>query len=313
MGKAKPNVLVTGGAGFIGSHLVPNLLEEGYNITVFDNLTTGKIENLRTATKNPNFKFIQGDIRNVRQLQQAFRNIQVTIHLAAQIDVAASIVNSTETHEINTSGTFNVLQKAVENHVEKFVFASSTAVYGNATTLPVKEQNPLEPLSPYAASKAAGEAYCSAYANCHNLSTIILRFFNVYGKGNENSPYSGVITKFTQKALKNESLTIEGDGEQTRDFIHVSDAVKAICLALECRKVKTGIFNVCTGVPTSINELVDAIRKVTGKNLLAIHGPKRKGDVRESYGDPAKAAAELGFKSIVSLLDGLTQLLKAPE
>jgi UDP-glucose 4-epimerase len=242
-------------------------------------------------------------------LQQAFKEVDAVIHLAAQIDVTASVTNPTETHEINTTRTFNVLQAATENHVKKFVFASSTAVYGDAKNLPIKEDTPLKPISPYAASKAAGEAYCSAYANCYNLSTLALRFFNVYATGNENSPYSGVITKLLQKACNDEGLTVDGDGEQTRDFIHVNDVVSAIILALESNGLNGEVFNVCTGNPTSINQLVAALRKVTGKDLRVKHGSARVGDIRSSYGDPAKSAEKLGFKSSDSLLQGLKMLL----
>lgn len=311
--KTKSKILVTGGAGFIGSHTVPTLIERNYDVTVLDNLTTGKLENLKNVNQSQNFTFIQGDIRNQTQLLRATKNIKAVVHLAAQIDIAKSVENPTETHEINATGTLNLLQAAAANNVEKIIFASSTAVYGDAQKLPITEDAPLKPLSPYAASKVAGEAYCSAYANCYNLNTVSLRFFNVYGKGNENNPYSGVITKFIQKALKNEAVTIEGNGEQTRDFIHVSDTTEAICLALEHKTAKTGIFNVCTGVPTSINQLAKALQKATGRNLQSVHGAERKGVIRQSYGDPAKAADILGFKCSIDLQTGLEGLLKAPE
>jgi UDP-glucose 4-epimerase len=308
MTKDDSSVLVTGGAGFIGSHLVLALLEEGYRVTVFDNLTTGKLENLNTAVKNPNLAFIKGDIRNPADLQCAFKKIQAVVHLAAQIDVTASVKNPILTHEINTAGTLNVLQAATKHHVEKFLFASSTAVYGNNTNLPLAEDNPLMPLSPYAASKAAGEAYVNAYANCYKICATILRFFNVYGAGNEKNPYSGVITKFMTKAHKNEPLIIEGDGEQTRDFIHVNDVVSAILLALKKESLSREAFNICTGVPVSINQLVDAVKAVTGKKLQVIHNPARVGDIRENYGDTSKSIAKLGFKSKVSLTQGLKMM-----
>ncbi len=306
MSKTQTNVLVTGGAGFIGSHLIPTLLEKGYNITVFDNLTTGKLENLKDARKQPNFiTLMQGDISNPEELHQAFKGTDAVVHLAAQIDVADSVADPIRTHEINTTGTLNVLQQATKRHIKKFIFASSTAIYGDTKSLPTKEDTPPKPISPYAASKVAGEAYCSAYANCYDLNTITLRFFNVYGTGNEGNPYSGVITKFIQKAIKNEPLPIEGDGEQTRDFIHVSDVVNAIVLALEKKNLKGETFNVCTGVPVSITQLVDAVEAVSGKKLSVIHGPARVGDIRESYGDTSKAIAKLGFKSKISLKQGL--------
>jgi UDP-glucose 4-epimerase len=305
MYKKKTKVLVTGGAGFIGSHLLPVLLEKGYDVTVFDNLRTGKLQNLTNPSKNHNFHFIQGDIRDLKELQQASKDIQAVIHLAAQIDVAASVNNPIETHQINTTGTFNVLQVAAENHHEKFVLASSTAVYGDTSKLPITEDTPLNPLSPYAASKAAGEAYCRAFSQCFNLSTTVLRFFNVYGKGNENNPYSGVITKFLQKVQNNQPLTIEGDGEQTRDFIHVSDVVNALVQALQYKKANYDVFNLCTGVPTTINQLVSTIAEAKGKNLNVTHAQPRIGDIRKNYGNPTKAIEKLGFKSNLNLKTGL--------
>ncbi len=307
----KSRILVTGGAGFIGSHVVPALLARGAKVTVFDDLTTGKLENLEEARKSPNFLLVRGDIRKHKELKGAFENVHAVVHLAAQIDVAKSVNNPGETHDINTTGTLNVLQAAAENQVENFVFASSTAVYGNTKRLPIREDTPLNPISPYAASKAASEAYCSAYSICYGIKTISLRFFNVYGKGNENNPYSGVITKFIQKALRDEYLTVDGDGKQTRDFIHINDVVNAVSLALDNTAIRHGIFNVCTGIPTSINQLVEGLGKVTQKNLQLTHAPKRIGDIRQSYGHPAKAAKELGFKSRVNLLQGLELMVKA--
>ena len=311
MTKIGVKVLVTGGAGFIGSHLIPILLRKDYRVIVFDNLSTGKLENLNNTRNNPDFKFKQGDIRDPSALLQAFQEVDAVIHLAAQIDITASVTNPAETHEINTTGTLNVLQQAAKSHIKKFVFASSTAVYGDAKNLPIKEDTPLKPLSPYAASKAAGEAYCSAYATCYNLNTVALRFFNVYGPRNENNPYSGVITKLLQKACNDEGLTVDGDGELTRDFIHVSDVVNAIVLALEREHLKGEVFNVCTGVPTSINQLVDALKLITGKDLQVTHGPARQGDIQHSYGDAAKSAEKLKFKSSVSLSTGLEMLLES--
>ncbi len=313
MGKTKRTVLVTGGAGFIGSHLVEELIEKGYSTIVFDNLSSGKLENLNKVKNHPNFKFIKGDIRDKNALHQALQNIDAVAHLAALIDVSASVLDPTETHEINVTGTVNVLQEATKNKAKRLVFASSTAVYGDTKTLPVKETAPLKPISPYAASKAAAEAYCSAFANCYGIETIALRFFNVYGDRNSNSAYSGVITKFIQKAQNNQPLTIEGDGEQTRDFIHVNDVAHALTLALTNEntqpKLKGEAFNICTGTPTSINQLAETLKKATGKNLQTLHAPPRTGDIKKSYGDPTKAANKLGFKSKITLQKGLEKLI----
>jgi UDP-glucose 4-epimerase len=307
--KLMQRVLVTGGAGFIGSNLIPLLLDANNSVTIFDNLSTGKLENLSNVRLHPNFKFVQGDIRDPQSLSEALQNVDTVIHLAAVIDVSASVIDPISTNEINVAGTLNVLQESKNNGVKKIVFASSTAVYGDTKALPIKEDTSLKPISPYAASKAAGEAYCSAFANCYNLETVALRFFNVYGPRNENSPYSGVITKFLRKAVNNEPLIIEGDGKQTRDFIHVSDIARAIMAALESIGLKGEVFNVCTGSPTSVNQLVEALKEVTRRKLQVIHNSPRIGDIRNSYGDSTKATKKLGFKANVTLSNGLEKLL----
>lgn len=307
------SVLVTGAAGFIGSRLVQSLLNKGYKVVAFDNLSAGTLTNLKVQSQHSNYTFIKGDIRNRADIQHALKNTHALVHLAAQIDVAASVANPTETHEVNSTGTLNLLEEAVKNHVKQFVFASSTAVYGDTEELPIKENAPLRPLSPYAASKVAGEAYCSAFANCHDLTAIALRFFNVYGVGKENNPYSGVITKFIQKAKQHQPLIIEGDGEQTRDFIHVDDVVEAITLAVEHRGVKFEVFNVCTGKQTSINKLAEVIGKVSGEKCEVMHTSKRVGDIRDSVGDATKAAQGLGFKASIPLEKGLEMQYHFPQ
>jgi len=310
MSKSCRSVLVTGGAGFLGSHLVPQLLELGYSVIVLDNLSNGKLASLAAVAGNPKFMFHRGDILDRTLLNEVFEGVDSIVHLAALIDISASVADPPQTHEVNVDGTFNLLHAAIQHSVKKFVFASSTAVYGDVKTLPVQENVALHPISPYAASKVAGEAYCGAFAGCFGLETVALRFFNVYGLRSGNSPYSGVITKFLNKIRNGEALTIDGDGEQTRDFIHVNDIVKAVILALEQDKLKGEILNVCTGVPTSINQLAATLKTVTGKNPNVKHGPARMGDIRSSYGDPALAAENLGFKATVDLKRGLQMLLE---
>jgi len=304
-------ILVTGGAGFIGSNLVPCLIKKGYSVIVFDNLSSGKLENLSTVRNNPNFHFIQGDIQNKAALREAFCMVDAVVHLAALIDTSASVIDPLKTHEVNATGTLNTLQAATkENTVNRFVFASSTAVYGNAEALPIKEDTVPTPISPYAASKVAGEAYCNAFTKCYDLGTVILRFFNVYGPRNEKSPYSGVITKFLRQALNGEVLTMYGDGKQTRDFIHVNDIVNAIMLALDAKGVNGEIFNVCTGSPTSISKLVETLDGVMKQDLRVNYAPPRAGEIKFSYGDPSKAAEKLKFTAKVSLQEGLNLLFK---
>jgi UDP-glucose 4-epimerase len=305
----KNRVLVTGGAGFIGSHLVLELLKRKYNVVVFDNLSSGKVANLKGVIEEKGFEFFKGDIRDESELEAAFKGVDAVIHLAALIDVSTSIVDPASTNDVNVTGTLKVLREASRCKVKRFVFASSTAVYGDSKTLPINENLVVNPISPYAASKLAGEAYCKAFAGSYGLSTIVLRFFNVYGPRSENSPYSGVITKFLQQANKGEGINIYGDGEQTRDFIHVKDIVAALVLSLVAQDVDGETFNVCTGNPTSVNALAEAIQTSTQKKLSINYAPARQGEIKYSYGDPSKAAKKLNFTSKVSLLEGLSSLV----
>ena len=288
----------------------PQLLELGHSVTVLDNLSTGKLENLNGVLDHPKFVFQRGDIRDKTIPPDVFDGVDSVIHLAALIDISASVADPIQNHEVNVNGTFNMLHASIKHNVKKFVFASSTAVYGDAKTLPLQENIALHPISPYAASKVAGEAYCSAFASCFGLESTALRFFNIYGLRSENSPYSGVITKFLQKIINGEALIIDGDGEQTRDFIHVSDVVKAVISALDQDGLKGEVFNVCTGVPTSINQLAFTLKTITGKNPKVKYGPPRLGDIRSSYGDPAKAKENLGFRANVDLTEGLGMLFE---
>jgi nucleoside-diphosphate-sugar epimerase len=302
-------VLVTGGAGFIGSHLVLELLKRKYEVVIFDDLSSGKIANLRETSGKTGFEFIEGDIRDESKLKAAFKGVDVVIHLAALIDISASITDPALTNDVNVTGTLNVLREAAKNKVRRFVFASSTAVYGDSETLPINEKVIVDPISPYAASKLAGEAYCRAFTGSYGLSTVVLRFFNVYGPRSENSPYCGVITKFIQQASRGEAIKIYGDGEQTRDFIYVKDIVEALILSLEAQEVDGETFNICTGIPTSIKDLARSVQVASQKDLPITYAPARQGEIRFSYGDPSKAAEKLHFTAKVSLLEGLSSLV----
>jgi UDP-glucose 4-epimerase len=231
------------------------------------------------------------------------------VHLAALIDVEGSVNNPMETHRVNVDGTLNVLSEAVRSGVKKFLFASSAAVYGEDNPLPLKEDYPLKPMSPYAASKAAAEHYCNVFHQCYRLPTVILRYFNVYGFRREYDSYSGVITAFVNNALEDKPLVIFGDGEQTRDFVHVEDVVSSTILALKGANSVGEILNVCTGEPTSVNDLARTVKEVAGKSLQIIHGEPRRGDIRSNYGDPSKAKKTLGFKAEISLREGLTRII----
>jgi len=306
-------VLVTGGAGFIGSHLIPRLLGRCYSVVVFDDLSTGKLQNLCKVSGNRDLVFAQGDIRDKVAVADALCGIDAVIHLAAIVGVPISVAEPVLTHDINTTGTMNVLQEASKQGVRRFVFASSAAVYGEGNRLPLKEDSTLRSLSPYAASKVAGESLCRAYAECYGLSTASLRFFNIYGPGSERSSYTGVIAKFLSDIHRGNVLTVFGNGEQSRDFVYVEDAVDAIIQALETKRLKGDAFNVCSGKPTSINELVKILNKVTGKKANTEHAPERKGEIRHSYGDPSKSERAIGFKTSTSIENGLERFSKALE
>jgi nucleoside-diphosphate-sugar epimerase len=254
------------------------------------------------------FEVVEGDVRDRRVVRKVMKGADGVVHLAALIDVEASVRDPFQTHDVNVNGTLNLLHEAVKAGVRRFVFASSTAVYGDANPLPLKEDYPPRPISPYAASKAAAEGYCLAFNKCYGLETVILRYFNVYGPGQRNSAYSGVITRFLENAFKGGPLTVYGDGCQTRDFIYVDDVIEATVLALEGDGLEGEIFNVCTGNPTSVNELVEVVRAIIGKDLKVVYDKPRKGDIRNNYGDPSKAKKNLRFKAKTSLKEGLEKM-----
>jgi len=303
------NILVTGGAGFIGSHLVHRLVEQGKNVTVLDNLSYGAIENIEASENNPNLKLIKGDIRDRKIVRNAMREADAVVHLAALIDVAESVNNPLETHDINVNGTLALLDEAVKLDVKRFTFVSTTAVYGEGNPLPLREDYPLKPISPYAASKAAAERHCTAFQTNHGLKTTILRLFNVYGPRSRSSSYASVITIFLKNARKGEPLVIFGDGGQTRDFIHVDDVINATVLALNSDNSVNKILNLCTGKPTTINELAQIVREISDSNAQITHSKPRKGDVYHNYGDPTKAEKTIGFKAKISISEGLKQLV----
>ncbi|MEM3640418.1 MAG: SDR family NAD(P)-dependent oxidoreductase [Candidatus Bathyarchaeia archaeon] len=298
-------VVVTGGAGFIGSCLVSRLVGRGYSVAVLDNLSSGSLENLHSLLGEDGVEVVEGDIRDRRVVRKVLKGVDAVVHLAALIDVEASVRDPFEVHDVNVNGTLNVLMESVKAGVKRFVFASSTAVYGDANPLPLMEDYPPRPISPYAASKAAAEAYCLAFNRCYGIETVILRYFNVYGPGQRNSAYSGVVTKFLKNALNDKPLIIYGDGKQTRDFIYVDDAVRATVLALENKSVAGEIFNVCTGKPTLLNELVEVMRYAVGTNLKVLYDKPRKGDIQSNYGNPSKAEKMLGFEAKISLKEGI--------
>jgi len=303
-------VLVTGGAGFIGSHLVDRLLKEGIEVVVLDNLQGGRLENISQHLGKENLCFVRGDIRNYRLARNLVRGVDAIIHQAARVSVPESIEDAVLTNDVNVNGTLNLLKASVEADVKRFVYASSCAVYGDAEVMPIKENCLPKPSSPYGASKLAAENYVQVFHKVFRLKTVCLRYFNVYGSRQINSYYSGVITQFVNRLKKNLPPVIFGDGEQSRDFVHVQEVVEANMLALRIKGVEGETFNIATGVATTINQLASTLLEITNKSCLkVVHSKPRKGDVKHSVGDTSKAQKKLHYHVKFSLKEGLKELV----
>jgi UDP-glucose 4-epimerase len=303
-------VLVTGGAGFIGSNLVDLLMENGYTVYVLDDLSTGKLENLERWSENGNFRFIPGDIRNpldsilTSSKMGGGPPIGTIFHLAARVDVTTSFLDPKADMEVNYLGTLNVLEYASRMDVRKIVFSSSAAVYGDTEVLPVNEDISLDPLSPYGLNKMASEILLKIYKAQYGLDHTILRFFNVYGpRQDPGNPYSGVISKYMNWTRNKEPLMIYGDGSQTRDFIFVGDVADIMASAASSNFV--GTLNVATGKENSVLDLANAVEEVGGTQLKRVHLPERKGEIIRSVANIAKLQEKLGPFEPVSLKEGL--------
>ncbi len=303
-------VLVTGGAGFIGSHLVDRLLAEGFEVIVLDNLRSGSLDNVRRHVGEGGFRFVQGDVRDARLVDGLVGDVDCVFHLAALVSVPESVRDPVLTHDINVNGTLNLLKASVDRGVERFVYASSCAVYGNAEQMPIKEGCPTRPMSPYGVSKLTAEGYVRKYFEDFGLETVCLRYFNVYGPRQAYSDYSGVITQFINRVRKGLPLMVFGDGEQTRDFVYVEDVVEANMLALKSGKAAGEVFNIGTGVATSINQLAETLLDIADKrDLKILHYRAREGDIRHSVADISKAKEKMGYSPKVTLREGLKKLL----
>jgi len=302
------NVVVIGGAGFIGSNLAEALAKKN-QVIVVDDLSTGHLENIQDLIKNHSITFIEGSVTNIDLLQKTFKNVDYVFHQAAMASVSLSIKNPVLTHDANVNGTLNVLIAARDNNVEKVVFASSCAVYGNQSDLPIKENIPPNPSSPYATSKIMCENYCQIFTESYNLSTTSLRYFNVYGpRQNPAGEYAAVIPKFIIRVLDGKPPEIFGDGKQTRDFIFINDIIEANILA--AKSSSDGVFNIGNGTPISINEVAKLVMKITGTDLDIIYSDARQDDIRHSFADISKAKEILQYKPIFSLTDGLDRTIK---
>jgi UDP-glucose 4-epimerase len=297
--------LVTGGAGFIGSNIVGLLLEEGHSVAVLDDLSTGDRRNLDPF---PQVEFIEGDVRGAETVAQAMDGADVVFHLAASVGNIRSIENPIQDSEVNVIGTLHVLEAARRAGVRKIVFSSSAGIFGELKVLPIREDHPAEPDSPYGASKLAAEKLCLAYAGLYDMEAICLRYFNVYGINQRYDAYGNVIPIFAHRLLHGLPLIIYGDGEQTRDFINVHDVAQANLLAAETNGL-SGAFNIASGTVITINDLTDLMRDVSGIDTGVEYAPPRKGDVRHSKADISAAQQALGYEPSVGMVEGLTKYM----
>jgi UDP-N-acetylglucosamine 4-epimerase len=300
--------LITGGAGFIGSNITEYLLQHGAKVRVFDNLATGNIDNLKDFQTNPDFEFFEGDLRNTTHCTSAVREMDAVCHQAAIGSVPRSIKDPITTNDVNVGGFVNMLTAAKDAGIKRFVYASSSSVYGDEPNLPKKEEKIGNPLSPYAVTKFTNEVYASVFARCYNLEMIGLRYFNVFGpKQDPYGEYAAVMPLFIKSLLNNEAPYVNGDGEQTRDFTFVHNAVQANILALttDNSAAYNQAYNVAFGERFTINQMYDAIRKYLGKTIDSIHREPRDGDIRDSLADITKAHNLLGYQPQYSFEQGL--------
>ena len=296
--------LVTGGAGFIGSNTVDELVRRGHSVVVLDDLSAGKEENLTDVRSK--ITFVKGSITDLEAVQKAIHQADHVIHLAARTSVPRSVKDPLETNRINVEGTLNVLVAARDNKVKRLVFAASSSAYGETPTLPKVESMPADPISPYGVSKYVGELYASVFGRCYGLETVGLRYFNIFGpRQDPDSPYSGVLSRFASAFLSDERPVVYGDGEQTRDFTFVENAVQANLLACDAPGVAGQIFNIGTGGRISLNQTLQLFGAISGKFLQVQHEPAREGDIRDSQADISKAKEMLGYAPTVGFQEGL--------
>ena len=296
--------LVTGGAGFIGSNTVDELVRRGHSVVVLDDLSSGKEENL--AEIRSKITFVKGSITDLEAVQKAIHQAEYVIHLAARTSVPRSVKDPLETNKINVEGTLNVLVAARDNKVKRVVFSASSSVYGETPTLPKSEAMQPQPISPYGVSKYAGELYAQTFGRCYGLETVCLRYFNIFGpRQDPDSPYSGVLSRFAAAFLEEQPPVVYGDGEQTRDFTYVDNAVQANLLACEAPSAPGAVFNVGTGARVSLNQTLEQFQRISGKKLEVKYEPAREGDIRDSQADITKAREVLGYEPSVMFEEGL--------
>lgn len=303
-------ILVTGGAGFIGSHIVDKLVKDGAQVRVLDNFSAGKMDNLRHNLRK--IDLLRGDIRHIPTVKRAVRGVKYIIHEAAMKSVPESLKRPEEFNAVNVSGTLNLLIQASRANVKRIVFASSSSIYGEVKVLPQKESLIPAPISPYGATKAIGETYLKAFSRMKYLETVCLRYFNVFGPRQEpSSPYAGVIIKFINAMLKDKRPTIFGDGRQSRDFTYIDNVVKATIGALTAKGVNGLSLNIASSHPITVLQLVQSLNKILDTRLKPILAPIRTGDIKHSYADITLARRYLGYKTIVPFEQGLIKTVNS--
>jgi len=298
--------LVTGGAGFIGSNTVDELVRRGHSVVVLDDISSGKEDNL--AEIRNKITFIKGSITDIEVVRKAMHEAEYVLHLAARTSVPRSVKDPIETNRINIDGTLNVLVAAKELKVKRVVFAASSSVYGETATLPKVETMRPEPISPYGVTKYVGELYGQTFGRCYGLENVALRYFNIFGpRQDPGSPYSGVLAKFCTAFLEDTQPVVFGDGEQTRDFTYVENAVQANLLACEAPNASGKVFNVGVGGRISLNDVLRELGRITGKTLEAKYEAPRDGDIRDSQADISQARVFLGYEPQVTFKEGLAR------
>ena len=301
------NYLVTGGAGFIGSHLVRALLEQGANVRVLDNLSSGSRDNLPGL----DVQVVQGDLRDASCVTEAVRGVNIIFHEAAFVSVPESMEKPQECFDVNVAGTSILFEAARKAGVQRVVIASSAAVYGDSQAMPLVEDSELKQLSPYASSKRVNEMHAELYSHAFGLEVAALRYFNVYGpRQRPDSMYAAAVPIFIQRMLEGRPITVYGDGGQTRDLINVRDVVQANLLAARHPAAPGQVFNVCTGVETRLLDLLQVLHEIFPNAPKHVHDEPRAGDIYRSVGSPQKAVDRLGFKPRVTLADGLKEAVE---
>jgi nucleoside-diphosphate-sugar epimerase len=296
--------VVTGGAGFIGSNTVEELVRRGHSVVVLDDFSAGKEENL--AEIRNKITLIKGTITDIEVVRKAMHEAEYVLHFAARTSVPRSVKDPIETNRINIDGTLNVLVAARDAKVKRLVFAASSSAYGETPTLPKAESMQPQPISPYGVTKLVGELYAQTFGRCYGIENVSLRYFNIFGpRQDPSSPYSGVLAKFCTAYLEDTQPVIFGDGEQTRDFTYVENAVQANLLACEAPNVSGRVFNIGTGVRFSLNQTVELLSKISGKRLEVKYDPPREGDIRDSLADITQAREMLGYNPQVGFEEGL--------